>query len=772
MKINVQATLELIKKLDKDLNLHQPSFEEAQILAKNLGSFYKNNQAQFGFWIPELIENNINEISLEIYSTDTKINFQELPKALTFAVQTVPLQIKGQFAFAIINGMKAGTANQMGDLYWLKYKDSKGDFQKIVDPLAHSIPFGAFSPAELFDMNTMFANRTDKAHFEQKASETLRRFETPTNILQLHPHTATAKGSLQGLSELFATISNKLQKGEQLTKQEKCYANYDGIQLLPVMPQVEKERGERFFKILSQSDDAAIVELRQFDIDNWGYDIVIAAASAVNPGLLATKRPNELLELIETLHHFHGEPKKVILDIVYGHSDNQGQQVLNKHFFLGMGMYGQEMNVQHPVVRAIMLESQRRIGNYGVDGFRVDAAQDIVYKDENGTKHYDNDYLHLMNDIVYEVADTKYHAWMVYEDGRPWPNPDWNIATTYDEVIKLIPNALQWGPLTFVNNQPFVFGFWIERFWRVKQIASTGQQWVTGGSNHDTYRGLAHTNPSATAYNSNLGSNLREVAHKGYNNPAARLLDHAFLPGVPMEFINASTDTPWGFLRNSDYQYGVKIFAEETHFLDWFVTDETYDKTIHFKRLKGFGFRTYRQIVDFKNAVYHLTKLTDYNLQQMVEMLRNFDGKFPIPSGRWQLRQMALAYMEDAYEFCNVAHHIDGFDEKVANFNYDARAFRLENAELLNNLNSDDIFDYWHSPNGAVIYYGLRKVNNQEILFIANMEGATTEIDIQNFKIPNFDKNNWNLALKTPNCSVENLNNLILKDSEGLVFVR
>ena len=538
MKINVQATLELIKQLESQSNLQKPSFEDAQTIAKILGAFYQNNQAQFVFWIPELIEQNLNEITLEIYSTDTKVNFQKLPQALTFSVQNIPVQLKGQFAFAAIDGVKAGTVNQMGDLYWLKYKDKNGHFKYIVDPLAHSIPFGAFSPAELFDMDEMFTNRTDKTHFRQNSNQSVNRFETPTNILQLHPHTATVKSSLQGISELFANISNKLKKGESLTTQEKCYANYDGIQLLPIMPQVEKERGERFFKILSQSDNVAIVELRQFDIDNWGYDIVIAAASAINPGLLATKRPNELLELIETLHHFHGKPKKVILDIVYGHADNQAQQVLNKHFFLGMGMYGQEMNVQHPMVRAIMLESQRRIGNYGVDGFRVDAAQDIVYKDENGNKHYDNEYLHLMNDIVYEVADTKYQAWMVYEDGRPWPKPDWNIATTYDEVIKIIPNALQWGPLTFVNNKPLVFGFWIERFWRVKQIAYTGEHWVTGGSNHDTYRGLAHMNPWATSYNSNLGSNLREVAHKGYNNPAARLLDHAFLPGVPMEFIN------------------------------------------------------------------------------------------------------------------------------------------------------------------------------------------------------------------------------------------
>ena len=39
MKINVQATLELINALEKQSSLQQPSFEDAQFLAKYLGSF-------------------------------------------------------------------------------------------------------------------------------------------------------------------------------------------------------------------------------------------------------------------------------------------------------------------------------------------------------------------------------------------------------------------------------------------------------------------------------------------------------------------------------------------------------------------------------------------------------------------------------------------------------------------------------------------------------------------------------------------------------------
>ena len=64
------------------------------------------------------------------------------------------------------------------------------------------------------------------------------------------------------------------------------------------------------------------------------------------------------------------------------------------------------------------------------------------------------------------------------------------------------------------------------------------------------------------------------------------------------------------------------------------------------------------------------------------------------------------------------------------------------------------------------------RFDNEEILVVANMEGATTEVNIQSFNILGFDWNGWKLALKTPNCSVENLSSLVLKDSEGVVFVR
>ena len=705
MKLNIKATQSLIENLKA--NFEQYTFEDAQKIVPLLGAHFKNETTTFGFWLPECIDNKENTV-LELLSPNGQIDLQKEQQTLNFVSISIELQWKGEFAFAVVENVKAGTEQEIGDFYCIKTIDKNGEIHRIYDPLSYSVPFGAFAPAEVYDMTSMFENRKDKTHFQ--TFKNVDRLPTPTNILQLHPHTATQEGSLKSLTQLFQSISNKLDNKETLTKTEQAFADYDGIQLLPIMPQVDIENGEPFFKFLTQNDENLQVQLTKHHIENWGYDIVIAAASAINPSLLATKRPHELLHFIETLHNFQPKPKKVIFDIVYGHSDNQAQQILNRHFFLAPGMYGQEMNVQHPVVRAIMLESQRRIGNYGVDGFRVDAAQDIVYHDENGKTQYDNEYLGLMNEMTYQAANVAYKAWMVFEDGRPWPQPDWNIATTYRNVHEMYPNALQWGPLTFVNNKPLVFGFWMERFWRVQQIAQTGQVWVTGGSNHDTYRGLAQLHPHTTNYNSYLGKNLREVAFKAYNNPAARLFDHAFLPGVPMEFINTSTDTPWGFLRNTDFQWGAKIMADETHFFDWFVNNELYQHPNHFQQLKALGFHDLETLKHFKNALHSLVKLTNYDFVKMIKGFQLFENQFPLPTSADDLRQIAKAYMEDAYAFCNVSQHIENASATMIHFNRQVRQFRLERPNLLYNLNIDDVFDYWHSPNGAVIYYGMRSI--------------------------------------------------------------
>ena len=110
---------------------------------------------------------------------------------------------------------------------------------------------------------------------------------------------------------------------------------------------------------------------------DWGYDVPILGSSATNPALLGSLRPDELIEFIATLHNFPTGPIHLIYDLVFGHADNQAELLINRQFLKGPNMYGQDLNHQLPMPRAILLEMQRRKINTGADGIRIDGGQDF-----------------------------------------------------------------------------------------------------------------------------------------------------------------------------------------------------------------------------------------------------------------------------------------------------------------------------------------------------------------------------------------------------------
>jgi hypothetical protein len=195
---------------------------------------------------------------------------------------------------------------------------------------------------------------------------------------------------------------------------------------MPIEPTVEyrgeHELGQGFFIIREDDMDEMDpdtdeieretgdikVTLKKPDTENWGYDIVIFGCSATDPSVLETLRPDEVVEFIETLHNFPTGPIKVIYDIVYGHADNQAMDLLNGRFLKGPNMYGQDVNHQNPTVRAILLEMQRRKKQTGVDGIRVDGAQDFKFFNPlSGRVEYDDHYLNDMAEVLQTVGDYK-----------------------------------------------------------------------------------------------------------------------------------------------------------------------------------------------------------------------------------------------------------------------------------------------------------------------------------------------------------------------------
>ncbi|MFP4394831.1 MAG: glucosylglycerol hydrolase [Anaerolineales bacterium] len=769
-------------------------FEAAREIARRLGAHYREGHAEVGFWAPHLTNPNnpAQRIALELLTPLDPIDLQAPKQKARFQRTRLPLVQDGEYCWGVIAGMQPGHRDQLGAFYWLAYQDKHDVWHNLPDPLAASVPFGTQAPAEFYDIEHMQQARADREHFAHLDTrpdpDGVPRITGPTNILQIHVGTASPEGTLAGLTRIYQEIGQKMTAGEPLTAAEQNYIAYDAIQLMPIEPTIEYEAGPAFWQPLENDpqaqDEAFTVALRSPDMTNWGYDIMTVASPAPNPAVMDSQRPDELVDLIAALHNFPGQPIMMIFDIVYGHADNQSLPLLPPQFFTGPNMYGQDLNFRHPVVRAMLLEMQRRKSNYGVDGIRVDGAQDFKYWDaEAQVLRHDDDYLTLMNDIEQEVAGQRYRPWMIFEDGRPWPREDWELASTYHEVTDQHPNVVQWGPLTFAHNTPFLFTFWISKWWRIREITRIGSDWITGCANHDTLRRGTQVDPEARI-NTYLGDTLPDIFKKAYDNPAAKLFDYAYMPGIPMDFINASMRAPWGFIRNTDDRYGVKVVSEEAHFLDWIMNEALFAQDHVFKRLKAMGFVHLDGLRRFMRALDHTVQITPYDLPAMAKLLQNveppLDGPtFTVPA----LKEIARAWMDDVDEICNVSHYREAVSARTSDFNRAVREFRRARPWLINNLRPDEHFDHQRPVNGTVLFYGLRRAPEpqdeeaprEEVLFIANMEGAPRTLTPLELPIPDLPREGWEIAFTSPDIDAAEIapdRPITLHDSQGVVFTR
>jgi hypothetical protein len=507
--------------------------------------------------------------------------------------------------------------------------------------------------------------------------------------------------------------------------------------------------------------------------------VVIAGMATVNPVLLASGRPDELVDLAAVLHGFPAKPKRLILDVVFGHSDNQGIGALNGHFFAGPNMYGQNLAYRNPTVRAILLEMQRRKVNFGADGVRVDGAQDFKWYDADAeVMRHDDDYLQAMADIEQEVAGLTYRPWFVFEDGRPWPQEDWELSSTYRAVIgnQRDDDVFQWGPLTFAHNTPFLYGFWLSKWWRIREILSHGAHWISGCANHDTLRRGTQVDVKLNI-NTRLGHTRMEILDKAYDNPAIQLVTYAAFPGVPMDFLNASARASWGFIRNQDDRYGVKVVAEEAISLRWQVDAYSYSLPQSFRRLKALGFEDREALERFTRILPSLVEVTDYDLDVMAKLLNEVEPPLagPTPFTVPVLKRIARAWMDDMHDYCNVSRYHDDLSPAQLRFNLDLRNFRRARPWLRDNLGPRDRFDYRQPVDGTVLFTALRHgPDGEQVYMVAHMEGGPVEeIDPLTLPVEGIAGGGWHLALRTPPIGGDYLGGpLTLHDSTGVLFTR
>ncbi|ETW14350.1 hypothetical protein ATO8_00535 [Roseivivax marinus] len=757
-------------------------FEAEQEIARGLGGQVDaDGLASFGFWVPELQDMRVpsGDIFLEILSPEEPLDLGRAHQEIRFERLYVPtIRVEGH-AYSCVRGMVAGNRDQVGDFYALVWRDAEDQWHRILDPLAMSLPFGAMAPAELYDVEAMLAARGDSAYWAALAQDgEPAKLGPVSNILQIHVPTATAGGTLASLTRQFERLAEREARGLPMDPADQIYLGYEAVQLLPVEPTTVYEAGPDFWEEHDGTDHGVTVSLLRPDTTNWGYDNVIAGMATVNPVLLESGRPDELVDLAAALHNFPGTPKKLIFDVVYGHSDNQGLRVLNDHFFAGPNMYGQNLAYQDPAVRAILLEMQRRKVNFGADGVRVDGAQDFKYWDAGAqVLRHDDEYLQSMADVVQEVAGTRYRPWFIFEDGRPWPQEDWELSSTYRAVIEAQrdEDVFQWGPLTFAHNTPFLYTFWLGKYWRIRECLNSGSNWISGTSNHDTLRRGTQVSPKMNI-NTRLGNTRMEILDKAYDNPAAHMLTYVALPGVPMDFLNAMARASWGFVRNQDDRYGVKVVAEEAISLRWQVDEYSYMIPGNFTRLKALGFETRADLARFCTFLPALVEVTDYDLEDIARLLNTTDPPLAGPHYTPQtLKQVARAWMDDMHDYCNIGHTLGSLDPVQSNFALSLRDFRAARPWLRDNYGPKDHFSYIEPLEGRTIFTSLRHgPDGEQVYSIIHMEGKETgDFDPLRLKIPGLEGFKWTCALRTPGIGEEYESGpLIMKDSMALVFTR
>ena len=812
MKVAVDTSVRLVpeatgKLLAWALGLEGSSntyLEQTKALARRLGAYYRpDGLTEIGFWVPGLIRDVLHEreIYLEVFTPIDPINWQQKEQTVKFKRDRLHLEQQGEYIWGVVAGMQPGNREQAGSFYWLRYVDRAKELRTVRDLVPHSLPYGIFAPAELYDLDRLQASRTDLEYLERTAKSNNPQVKIPRvsdikNILQIHVGTASAEGTIEGITRIYQNIASKIEQEQPLTASEQNYIGYDAIELLPTEPTIEY-RDEyspesEFFAFVGEENDVFEVELFKPNTQDWGYDVPILGSSTTNPALLGTLRPHEVVDFIATLHNFPTGSIGLIYDLVYGHGDNQSELLLPREFLKGPNMYGQDLSHQQPMVRAILLEMQQRKINTGADGIRIDGGQDFrFFNPLSGRVEQDDAYLLEMSNVVQEIKGHKRLLFTIFEDGRPWPEEGWEEKSTYRELIELKPESYQWGPLIFAHNTPSLKGFWEKKWWRVMEVMTIGDRWITGCGNHDTVRRGNQIDAQATI-NWRLGKTLPEVLHNAYDNPAVTLWVNCFSPGLPMDFINATTHAPWLFFRNTDEQYGVKVVSEEVGFLDWQVSPGLYRQSHCFPRLKTMGFKQLKQLQQFGQALHHAMIQQNYNLAEVVEVLRACTSRdthcidvlsplveltrggmvrFLKKLDEDRLKRFAVMFMEDCYQICNISYYESQVDPLRAKFNLTTREFRHRHSWLADNILAQDTFDKLEGEERTVIY-GVRHnpQGEQSVAIVANFEGDTIELDVG--EILKIDVAQWKVAIATPDLEVTDLTKLTLNNSQGILLTR
>lgn len=162
------ATDALVAWCKETLDASETLFDAGTEIARKLGAHRRGNLCEIGFWIPELQERRVpdGDISLEVLDPLEPLDLSVSRQSIPFKRSLISVARHEAFAFVAVEGMWPGTREEVGSFYALTWRDAEGGWHRINDPLAMSLPFGAFAPAEYYDIETLQRRRRDGEYFQ------------------------------------------------------------------------------------------------------------------------------------------------------------------------------------------------------------------------------------------------------------------------------------------------------------------------------------------------------------------------------------------------------------------------------------------------------------------------------------------------------------------------------------------------------------------------------------------------------------------------------
>ncbi|WP_276278657.1 glucosylglycerol hydrolase [Haloarcula regularis] len=255
--------------------------------------------------------------------------------------------------------------------------------------------------------------------------------------------------------------------------------------------------------------------------------------------------------------------------------------------------------------------------------------------------------------------------------------------------------------------------------------------------------------------------------------PPPRCCSTGLCPAVRWTSRTRTCAAPWGFVRDTDAVWNLKVLSEEANFPEWQVRPQDFASDEHFGRLKEWGFESREELSEFLGLLADVVSMTDYDKAEMVDLLNAAGTPVGDEFTVGELEQLGRDWMRDMGEFFNLAHwHDQQGDERTA-FDLAVREFRHDHEWVTTGLTGDDELDYVYPTDGTVLYYGFRRApdESEEILFVATMEGVAEEVVPTD--LVDVDDAGWEIALSSPDLDVAAADEPVeLADSQSTLFVR